>query len=158
MVMLKVSIFAMLLTGIIFSSCSSKKYTPESVAVEFYDLLYNEHNLEKASALVTDASKEKLSNDFKFIEGALQIIEASEPTKYIYRVDESKSVIKNDSAFIHVWSSLDSTSMQTLLLNINNSWFVDFNYTIPVDAFNEELIKEVLTEMEQYVDTVKIDN
>jgi len=156
--MFKLSITSLIVTAILLSSCSTKKSTPESVAIEFYNLLYNQHNLEAASALVTDASKDKLRNDFKFIEGALQIIEASEPTKYEYQAEENKSIIKNDSAFIHVWSSLDSTSMKTLLIRIDNKWRVDFNYTLPVDAFNEELIKEVLLEMKQFSDTVEIAN
>ena len=73
----------LLLAAIIISSCSGKKATPENVALDFYNQLFNEHNLEKASELVTAASKEKLRNDFKFIEGALQIVQEATPTTYI---------------------------------------------------------------------------
>ena len=130
----------LLLAAIIISSCSGKKATPENVALDFYNQLFNEHNLEKASELVTAASKEKLRNDFKFIEGALQIVQEATPTTYIYKVDADKSKIGNDSAFIHIWTSLDSTTMETLLIKENETWLVDFNYTPPVDAFNKELI------------------
>ena len=145
-----------LLAAIIISSCSGKKATPENVALDFYNQLFNEHNLEKASELVTAASKEKLRNDFKFIEGALQIVQEATPTTYIYKVDADKSKIGNDSAFIHIWTSLDSTTMETLLIKENETWLVDFNYTPPVDAFNKELIDDVLTEMQQFVDTVTV--
>jgi len=130
--------------GVVLCSCSGKKATPEHVALDFYNLL------------VTVESREKLENDFKFIEGALQIVQEAEPVKYIYKVDESKTVIKNDSAFIQVWTSLDSTTMETLLIKSNENWLVDFNYTPPVDAFNKELINDVLTEMSKYVDTVTV--
>lgn len=146
----------LLLAAIIISSCSGKKATPENVALDFYNQLFNEHNLEKASELVTAASKEKLRNDFKFIEGALQIAQEATPTTYIYKVDADKSKIGNDSAFIHIWTSLDSTTMETLLIKENETWLVDFNYTPPVDAFNKELIDDVLTEMQQFVDTVTV--
>lgn len=146
----------LLLAAIIISSCSGKKSTPENVALEFYNQLFNEHNLEKASELVTAASKEKLSNDFKFIEGALQIVQEATPTTYIYKVDADKSKIGNDSAFIHIWTSLDSTTMETLLIKENETWLVDFNYTPPVDAFNKELVDDVLKEMQQFVNTVTI--
>ncbi|MBK9454866.1 MAG: hypothetical protein WBP31_18735 [Chitinophagales bacterium] len=146
----------LLLAAIIISSCSGKKATPENVALDFYNQLFNEHNLEKASELVTAASKEKLRNDFKFIEGALQIVQEATPTTYIYKVDADKSKIGNDSAFIHIWTSLDSTTMETLLIKENETWLVDFNYTPPVDAFNKELIDDVLTEMQQFVDTVTV--
>lgn len=142
--------------GVVLCSCSGKKATPEHVALDFYNRLFNEHNLEKAADLVTVESREKLENDFKFIEGALQIVQEAEPVKYIYKVDESKTVIKNDSAFIQVWTSLDSTTMETLLIKSNENWLVDFNYTPPVDAFNKELINDVLTEMSKYVDTVTV--
>lgn len=146
----------LLLAAIIISSCSGKKATPENVALDFYNQLFNEHNLEKACELVTAASKEKLRNDFKFIEGALQIVQEATPTTYIYKVDADKSKIGNDSAFIHIWTSLDSTTMETLLIKENETWLVDFNYTPPVDAFNKELIDDVLTEMQQFVDTVTV--
>ena len=146
----------LLLAAIIISSCSGKKATPENVALDFYNQLFNEHNLEKASELVTAASKEKLRDDFKFIEGALQIVQEATPTTYIYKVDADKSKIGNDSAFIHIWTSLDSTTMETLLIKENETWLVDFNYTPPVDAFNKELIDDVLTEMQQFVDTVTV--
>ena len=146
----------LLLAAIIISSCSGKKATPENVALDFYNQLFNEHNLEKASELVTAASKEKLRNDFKFIEGALQIVQEATPTTYIYKVDADKSKIGNDSAFIHIRTSLDSTTMETLLIKENETWLVDFNYTPPVDAFNKELIDDVLTEMQQFVDTVTV--
>lgn len=146
----------LLLAAIIISSCSGKKATPENVALDFYNQLFNEHNLEKASELVTAASKEKLRNDFKFIEGALQIVQEATPTTYIYKVDADKSKIGNDSAFIHIWTSLDSTTMETLLIKENETWLVDFNYTPPVDAFNKELIDDVLTEMQKFVDTVTV--
>lgn len=146
----------LLLAAIIISSCSGKKATPENVALDFYNQLFNEHNLEKASELVTAASKEKLRNDFKFIEGALQIVQEATPTTYIYKLDADKSKIGNDSAFIHIWTSLDSTTMETLLIKENETWLVDFNYTPPVDAFNKELIDDVLTEMQQFVDTVTV--
>jgi hypothetical protein len=146
----------LLLAAIIISSCSGKKATPENVALDFYNQLFNEHNLEKASELVTAASKEKLRNDFKFIEGALQIVQEATPTTYIYKVDADKSKIGNDSAFIHIWTSLDSTTMETLLIKENETWLVDFNYTPPVDAFNKELIDDVLTEMQQFVDSVTV--
>lgn len=146
----------LLLAAIIISSCSGKKATPENVALDFYNQLFNEHNLEKASELVTAASKEKLRNDFKFIEGALQIVQEATPTTYIYKVDADKSKIGNNSAFIHIWTSLDSTTMETLLIKENETWLVDFNYTPPVDAFNKELIDDVLTEMQQFVDTVTV--
>ena len=109
------------IVGILLCSCSGKKSTPETVALDFYNLLFNEHNLEKAADLVTLESREKLKNDFKFIEGALQIVQESEPIKYVYKVDESKTVIKNDSAFIQVWTSLDSTTMETLLIKSNET-------------------------------------
>ena len=146
----------LLLAAIIISSCSGKKATPENVALDFYNQLFNEHNLEKASELVTAASKEKLRNDFKFIEGALQIVQEATPTTYIYKVDADKSKIGNDSAFIHIWTSLDSTTMETLLIKENETWLVDFNYTPPVDAFNKELVDDVLTEMQQFVDSVTV--
>lgn len=146
----------LLLAAIIISSCSGKKATPENVALDFYNQLFNEHNLEKASELVTAASKEKLRNDFKFIEGALQIVQEATPTTYIYKVDADKSKIGNDSAYIHIWTSLDSTTMETLLIKENETWLVDFNYTPPVDAFNKELIDDVLTEMQKFVDTVTV--
>ena len=146
----------LLLAAIIISSCSGKKATPENVALDFYNQLFNEHNLEKASELVTAASKEKLRNDFKFIEGALQIVQEATPTTYIYKVDADKSKIGNDSAFIHIWTKLVSTTMETLLIKENETWLVDFNYTPPVDAFNKELIDDVLTEMQQFVDTVTV--
>ena len=97
-----------------------------------------------------------MRNDFKFIEGALQIVQEATPTTYIYKVDADKSKIGNDSAFIHIWTSLDSTTMETLLIKENETWLVDFNYTPPVDAFNKELIDDVLTEMQQFVDTVTV--
>jgi hypothetical protein len=146
----------LLLAAIIISSCSGKKATPENVALDFYNLLFNEHNLEAASELVTMESREKLKNDFKFIEGALQIVDQDNSIEYIYKVDEKKSKISNDSAFIHVWSSLDSASMQTLLLKQNNQWLVDFNYTPPMDNINTELVEDVLKEMQQFVDTVEV--
>lgn len=46
--------------------------------------------------------------------------------------------------------------METLLIKSNENWLVDFNYTPPVDAFNKELINDVLTEMSKYVDTVTV--
>lgn len=146
----------LLLAAFIISSCSGKKATPENVALDFYNQLFNEHNLEKASELVTAASKEKLRNDFKFIEGALQIVQEAKPTTYIYKVDANKSKIGNDSAFIHIWTSLDSTTMETLLIKENEIWLVDFNYTPPVDAFNKELVDDVLKEMQQFADTVTV--
>lgn len=146
----------LLLAALIISSCSGKKATPENVALDFYNQLFNEHNLEKASELVTAASKEKLRNDFKFIEGALQIVQEAKPTTYIYKVDANKSKIGNDSAFIHIWTSLDSTTMETLLIKENEIWLVDFNYTPPVDAFNKELVDDVLKEMQQFADTVTV--
>ncbi|MBK7038860.1 MAG: hypothetical protein IPH42_21685 [Bacteroidetes bacterium] len=82
-------------------------------------MLYNKHDLEKAELLVTDSSKEKLRNDFKFIEGALQIVEEKNPTHYDYKIAEQKTIIKNDSAFVFVTSSLDTTEMKILLLNVN---------------------------------------
>jgi hypothetical protein len=146
----------LLLAAIIISSCSGKKATPENVALDFYNLLFNEHDLEKASALVTVESREKLKNDFKFIEGALQIVDQDNSIQYIYKVDETKSKISNDSAFIHVWSSLDSASMQTLLLKQNEQWLVDFNYTPPMENINTELVEDVLKEMQQFVDTIEV--
>lgn len=153
---LKLPLF--ILIGFVIASCSTKKSTPESVALSFYDVLYNDHDLEKAAELVTEASKEKLRNDFNFIEGALQIIEESTPTVYTYEVIPTKTIIKNDSAFIFVRSSLDTSAMQTLLLNVNGEWLIDFNYNVPVDAFSKEIINNVLEVMDKYADKAIIEN
>ena len=138
-------------------SCSGKKDTPERVALDFFDLLYNEHNLEKAELLVTDSSKEKLRNDFKFIEGALQIVEEKNPTHYDYKIAEQKTAIKNDSAFVFVTSSLDTTEMKILLLSINDKWKIDFNYDEQLmNAANKDLVDDVLEIMESFVDSVGV--
>lgn len=149
--------FAIAVFGILLiSACSKKQHAPDEVAVNFYNVLFNEHDVEKASEFVTPDSREKLKNDFKFIEGALQIVQEAEPVKYIYQTDAKKSSIKNDSAFIYVWTSLDSTTMETLLLKVNDEWLVDFNYTPPVDAFNSILIDEVINEMSKFADSVTV--
>jgi hypothetical protein len=148
-----------LLTSLSFLlfSCSGKKGTPEQVTLNFFDLLYNKHDLEKAELLVTDSSKEKLRNDFKFIEGALQIVEEKNPTHYDYKIAEQKTEIKNDSAFVFVTSSLDTTEMKILLLNINNSWKIDFNYDEQlINAANKDLVNDVLEIMESFVDSVGV--
>ena len=120
-------------------------------------MLYNKHDLEKAELLVTDSSKEKLRNDFKFIEGALQIVEEKNPTHYDYKIAEQKTEIKNDSAFVFVTSSLDTTEMKILLLNINNSWKIDFNYDEQlINAANKDLVNDVLEIMESFVDSVGV--
>jgi len=138
-------------------SCMAKKETPEQIALNFFDLLYNEHDLEKAELLVTDASREKLRNDFKFIEGALQIVEEKDPTQYDYIIAKEKTIIKNDSAFVVVSSSLDTTAMKILLLSINNSWKIDFNYDEQLmNTANKDLVNDVLKIMESFVDSVGV--
>ena len=118
-------------------------------------MLYNKHDLEKAELLVTDSSKEKLRNDFKFIEGALQIVEEKNPTHYDYKIAEQKTIIKNDSAFVFVTSSLDTTEMKILLLNVNDNWKIDFNYDEQlINAANKDLVNDVLEIMESFVDSV----
>lgn len=149
-----------LLTSLSFLlfSCSGKKKSPEQITLDFFELLYNKHDLEKAELLVTDSSKEKLRNDFKFIEGALQIVEEKNPTHYDYKIAEQKTKIKNDSAFVFVTSSLDTTEMKILLLNINNSWKIDFNYDEQlINAANKDLVNDVLEIMEGFVDSVGVE-
>lgn len=141
-------------------SCSNKSLSPEQVTLKFFDLLYNNHDIENAELLVTEASKEKLRNDFKFIEGALKIVEeGKEPTHYNYTVTKEKTELKNDSAFVFITSSLDTAHMKILLLQLNEEWKIDFNYD--ANAFNpttKELVDDVLQMMEGFVDSVTIGN
>ncbi len=151
------SLLFCIITVLLFC-CTAKKETPEQVALNFFDLLYNEHNLEKAELLVTDASVEKLRNDFKFIEGALQIVEEKNPTHYDYKIAEQKTRIKNDSAFVVVCSTLDTTEMKILLLQINQQWKIDFNYDEHLmQTANKDLVDDVLQIMEKFVDSVGVE-
>ncbi|MFI5172165.1 MAG: hypothetical protein ACHQFW_07215 [Chitinophagales bacterium] len=142
---------------IVLSSCASKKSSPEEVTLSFFNLLYNDHDLEKAELLVTEASREKLRNDFKFIEGALQFVEEKEPTRYEYKVEKEKTEIENDSAFVFISSSLDTSHMKILLLSIKEEWKIDFNYDEhTLNVANKDLIDDVLETMEGFVDSVSV--
>jgi hypothetical protein len=54
-----------------------------------------------------------------------------------------------------VRSSLDSTSMQLMLVKINDEWKVDFNYEEPV--IQKELIDEVLEIMKPFSDSITVE-
>lgn len=121
-----IPLFALLLC-IGFWSCSKKK-TPETIAEQFYHTLYNEHDLEKAEQLVTESSRDKLHSDFKFIEGTLALLASEQEINYSFRALTEKTYTSGDSTFVFVWTSLDSSTNETLLFLEDGEYAVDFRY------------------------------
>lgn len=78
--------------------------------------------------MVTEASISRLENDFKFIDGALQIVSDEKPVHYDYAVDEAATIIHNDSAFVIVKTVADGTEMKVLLLQEDADWKIDLNW------------------------------
>ncbi len=117
---------AICFTLICLAITSCKKNTPEKIALEFLNVLYNEHNLLKADEFITDESKQILEQ-FKLIdEGAVQLIaENNQTIKYYYRIVKEKCRIENDSAIIIVQINPINNEMPVLLRKINNVWKVD---------------------------------
>ena len=147
-------ILCLIALTILFFGCASKKQTPDQVAIDFFNVLYNEHDIEKAEAYCTEESKEKLKTTIRAIEGAMQIIDESNQIKYDYSIVKERSQIENDSALMVVKSSLDTTTMKLLLVKINDAWKVDFNYEEPV--IQKELIDEVLEIMKPLSDSITV--
>lgn len=144
------------LTLILFIfGCSSKQLSPEDVAVDFFNVLYNEHDIEKAEKYCTPESREKLKSTIRAIEGAMQIVDGDDQSKYTYTVIAEQSKIEKDSALITVISSLDSLPMHLKLVNLDEGWKVDFNYQEPV--IQKELIDEVLEIMKPYSDSITVE-
>lgn len=112
----------------VLSAGCSKSESPESAALAFFQALYNEHDLEAAEALVTDNSREQLHNDFKLIEGTVAMLSENEPMRYEYKTLDEQTTIKGDSAFVTVWTSLDSSTFETLLIKEDGDWKVDFSF------------------------------
>ena len=106
----------------VLSAGCSKSESPESAALAFFQALYNEHDLEAAEALVTDNSREQLHNDFKLIEGTVAMLSENEPMRYEYKTLDEQTTIKGDSAFVTVWTSLDSSTFETLLIKEDGDW------------------------------------
>jgi len=138
-----------------FAACSTKRNTPEQVALDFFDVLYNEHDIEKAEAFCTEESKENLRNTIRTIEGSLQIVDDEERQKYLYTIVPEQSDIKNDHALMTVRSSLDTTTLKLMLVKINDEWKVDFNYE--EDVIDKGLIDEVLEIMEPFSDSITVE-
>lgn len=151
---MKKPVLCLIALAIFFSGCAKKEQSPEQVAIDFFNVLYNEHDIEKAEAYCTEESKEKLKTTIRAIEGAMQIIDASNQTKYEYSIVKEKSRIEKDSALIAVTSSLDSTTMKLMLVHIHDEWMVDFNYKEPV--IQKELIDEVLEIMKPFSDSITV--
>lgn len=151
---MKKPLLCLIALAIFFSGCATKHQSPEQVAIDFFNVLYNEHDIEKAEAYCTEESKEKLKTTIRAIEGAMQIIDASNQTTYKYSVIKEQSKIENDSALMVVKSSLDSTQMKLMLVKINDEWKVDFNYEEPV--IQKELIDEVLEIMKPFSDSITV--
>ncbi len=151
---MKKPLLCLIALAIIFSGCATKHQSPEQVAIDFFNVLYNEHDIEKAEAYCTEESKEKLKTTIRAIEGAMQIIDASNQTTYKYSVIKEQSKIENDSALMVVKSSLDSMQMKLMLVKINDEWKVDFNYEEPV--IQKELIDEVLEIMKPFSDSITV--
>ena len=151
---MKKPVLCLAFISLFFYGCVSKKQTPEQVAIDFFNVLYNEHDIEKAEAYCTEESKEKLKTTIRAIEGAMQIIDESNQIKYNYSIVKERSEIENDSALMVVKSSLDTTTMKLLLVKINDAWKVDFNYEEPV--IQKELIDEVLEIMKPLSDSITV--
>ena len=120
-----------------------KESNPEQVALQFFDALYNAHDLEQAEMLVTLSSREKLHADFKYIEGALAMLADKSETTFSFDVLENKTRTLGDSAFVYVWSSVDSSTMETLLIKESQEWRIDFTYD-PTLSADKALTEEVL--------------
>lgn len=131
------------------AACSQKP-EPESAAVDFYHALYNEHDLDVAEKMVTAGSRNKLRDDFKYIEGALEVLTAEQNTNYDFRAQHEKSRISGDSVFVYVWTSLDNSTTETLLLQEDGKWRVDFSYPSG-QAAKKALTEEVLNATEKQV-------
>lgn len=129
----------------------------ETTALQFFDVLYNEHDLDKAETLVTESSKEKLRNDFKFIEGALHIVKNEEPVHYDYAIVEDKTLIKSDSAFVTVKTVADGSEMKILLLQVKGDWKIDLNYVeISENTAVKVLTDKVMEVMENRLDSIVV--
>lgn len=131
----------------LLSACS-KPDGPEEVAVNFFHTLYNEHDLEAAEKMVTDASRDKLHDDFKYIEGALAVIATEQNTTYDFQARSEQTRTSADSAFVYVWTSLDNSTTETLLLREGDRWQVDFTYPSR-QAAKKALTEEVLNVTEK---------
>lgn len=127
-----------------------KESNPEEVALHFFDALYNAHDLEKAEMLVTTSSREKLHADFKYIEGALAMLADDTETTFSFDVIEEKTSTYGDSAFVYVWSSVDSSTMETLLIKEAEKWLIDFTYD-PLQSTEKALTEEVLLSVKNSV-------
>lgn len=127
-----------------------KESNPEEVALHFFDALYNAHDLEKAEMLVTTSSREKLHADFKYIEGALAMLADDTETTFSFDVIEEKTSTHGDSAFVYVWSSVDSSTMETLLIKEAEKWLIDFTYD-PLQSTEKALTEEVLLSVKNSV-------
>ena len=139
----------------LFSACTGKKNSPQEITLDFFNVLYNEHDLEKAEAYCTEESKEKLRSTIRAIEGAIQLTDEDEITEYKYEIVEERSEIKNDSAFMTVRSSLDTSTMKIMLIKINEEWKVDFDYEEPV--IDKGLIDELLEVMKPFSDSITVE-
>lgn len=140
-------LFPVSVCTLLLAACS-KPDGPEEVAVAFFHTLYNEHDLEAAEKMVTDASRDKLHDDFKYIEGALAVIAAEQNTTYDFRAQSEKTITSADSAFVYVWTSLDNSTTETLLLRAGDRWQVDFTYPSG-QAAKKALTEEVLNVTEK---------
>lgn len=133
-------VFALLLP--LVPACKPEP-TPEDVALQFFEHLYNDHNLEKAELLVTNASRTKLHADFKYIEGALGLLADGREKEFEFKVEYAQTRMQGDSAFVYVWSSVDDSTMETLLIKEAEQWRIDFTYSKPT-ATAEALTKQVI--------------
>ena len=139
-------VIGMFIGVFLLSKCNSSP-SPETVALGFFQALYNDHDLDAAEALVTKASRDQLHSDFKFIEGAVTLLAEDKPVVYDYRTVDEKTRITGDSAFVSVWTSLDSSTIETLLLMEDGDWRVDFSY-----PSRQQTTKSLVDEVLQAVD------
>ena len=102
--------------------------------------------------MVTEASISRLENDFKFIDGALQIVKDNQPVHYEYVVDEKSTIIKNDSAFVSVKTVSDGSAIKVLLLQENAEWKIDLTWDENnMNAATKEVTDQVLRIMKEKV-------
>jgi len=143
--------FYWVLLPVFFLSACSKQRSPEEIALAFYNTLYNDHAPEKAAELVTPDSRQTLEDDMQYLQGALDLLAAEQAESFTFKAITEKTVIQHDSAYVYVWTSLDSSTTETLLRNLDGNWLVDFNHRAGSQT-KKQLTEEVLNATESSAD------